>query len=130
MENKKCDNILLEKVEVRSTVYWWARRMENRLRLKDKSHKLGWLDGDLQHYVVQTMECWRKTVQAISYVPSKLLTHQQPKGIKHYSEITDKEVNQAIKKLVDLSNFAMMLADNLRNILLERGIKIGNTDSR
>lgn len=126
MENKIPGNeiIPLENTEVRLSVYWWARKMENRLRLKDKSHKLGWLDGNLQHYILQIFKCWQGAVKAIQYKPSKL---SDKLGIKDHDDITQGDINLAIKKCIDLSNYAMMLADNLRNILLEKGIPSGKT---
>lgn len=117
--------IPLENIEVRPTVYWYAKRLENRLRLKDKSHKHGWLDGNLRYYIVRIFECWKEAVQPLQYESSKLLAVQQRKGMKYPTDITQKDVELAIKKCVDGGNFFMMLADNLRNILLERGLTDG-----
>jgi len=112
--------LILENTEVRPTVYWYARRLENRLRLKDKSHKNGWLDGNLQYYIVRIFECWKEAVHTLQY---HISVSNKGKAIKDHKDITEKEIDLAIKKCVDGGNFFMMLADNLRNILLERGIK-------
>ena len=109
---------------MRPTVKLFAEEMEERLKKKDKSHKYGWLDGDLHYYVVSVFKCWSQAVKAIQYPPSPLLVKQQPKGIKYHDDLTDKDIELAVKKCVDGANFFMMLADNLRNILKERGIKV------
>ena len=120
--------------ELRPTVYWWAKRMENRLRLKDKSHKHGWLDGNLHFYIVWIFKSWKAAVKAIQFVSTVIVDPSLPSritsGIKEHKDITNEDVEKCIKKCIDGANFFMMLADNLRNILLERGIKVGGRDSR
>lgn len=116
---------------VRPQLYWWVKRMENRLSLKDKSHKYGWLDGKLRYYIIRIFECWKEAVEPLHHQTTGLILRQsKQKAIKEPSEITQKDVESAIKKCVDGANFFMMLADNLRNILLERGIKVNDKDRR
>ena len=119
---------ILESAEVRPQLYWWVKKMEARLITKDKSHKKGWLDGDLHYYVVSVFKCWSQVVKAIQYPPSPLLVKQQPKGIKYHDDLTDKDIELAVKKCVDGANFFMMLADNLREIIKERGIKVSGKE--
>ena len=126
LKKKTCD-YMLSNTEVRAEVYWWAKKMEMRLRAKDKSHKKGWLDGNLNYYVLQVFGCWHTLVKAIKYTKSQLLVMKQKTGIKDKDDITQDEIDLAIKKCYDGSNYFMMLADNLRNITLERGIPSGKS---
>ena len=110
-------------IALRPTLEEWAKKMEFRLRAKDKSHKKGWLDGNLHYYIVVIFECWREAVKAISFEHKILVAGEKrvSKGIKDHDKINAKEIELAIKKCVDGANFFMMLADNLRNIIKERG---------
>jgi len=103
------DNFDLEKISVRPSVYWYAKRLEHRLREKDKirGHD-GWHDGNITYYLMKTSECTSKILEII-------------KG-KENSEIHKTGIHLAIKKCIDGGNFFMMLADNLRDELMKRGI--------
>ena len=113
-------NFDLEKISVRPSVYLHARKMESRLREKDKEKgKDGWHDGNLYYYLEKAAGC----IQTISEKAEITFTRG---GItqKANSDIKEKDIFLAIKKCYDGSNFLMMLADNLRDELLERGIKL------
>jgi len=111
-------NFDLEKISVRPSVYLHARKMESRLREKDKEKgKDGWHDGNLYYYSQKAADC----IQKISEIAGIRFTRV---GVKFNSDIKEKDIYLAIKKCYDGSNFMMMLADNLRDELLERGIKL------
>lgn len=99
----------LEKISVRPSVYLYARKMESRLREKDKEKgKDGWHDGKLIYYLKKVSGCLVIILGII-------------KG-KENSEIHKTGIHLAIKKCIDGGNFFMMLADNLRDELIKRGI--------
>ena len=113
-------NFDLEKISVRHSVYLHARKMESRLREKDKKKgKDGWHDGNFNYYTAKVFECL-KTVWDI--IPTTIIgeatIHRKD------SDMKEKEIHLAIKKCYDGSNFFMMLADNLRDELLKRGVKL------
>ena len=116
-----------KKVGIRPAVVNWTYLMEDRLQAKDKQNKHGWLDGNLQYYVVRIFECWKEAVQAIQY--PKILellvsTRKTRQGIKDHDDISEKDIELCIKKCVDASNWNMMLATNLINILkIRKGLK-------
>ena len=94
---------------VRPVVDWYAKRMEKRLREKDKSKgKDGWHDGKIYYYLRKVKKCYLKIVD-IFYM-------------KNAKELEEKNIHIAIKKCIDGGNFLMMLADNLRDELIKRGI--------
>ena len=104
-------NFDLEKISVRPSVYLHARKMESRLREKDKKKgKDGWHDGNLIYYLLKSHECLKIILDII-------------KG-KEKNKLHETGIYLAIKKCYDGSNFLMMLADNLRDELLERGVKL------
>lgn len=96
---------------VRPVVNWYAFRMEKRLREKDSSKgKDGWHDGKLYYYLKKTSDC---LVILLSIVRAK-----------GNDEIKEKDIHLAIKKCIDGGNFFMMLADNLRDELIKKGINL------
>ena len=97
---------------VRPTIDWYAKRMEKRLKEKDKENKNGWHDGRLYYYLNEAKKCYMKIVNIFCY--------------KNAGELTEKNIHLAIKKCIDGSNFLMMLADNLRDELIKRGIDGGS----
>lgn len=106
----KDKNFDLEKISVRPSVYLHARKMESRLKEKDaEKGKDGWHDGKLYYYLKKVSKCLVIILKTI-------------RG-KENKEIKEKDIHLAIKKCYDGSNFLMMLADNLRDELLKRGIK-------
>ena len=105
------ENFDLEKISVRPSVYLHARKMENRLREKDKEKgKDGWHDGKIYYYVVKVMNCYNKILEIFC--------------VRDIDKLKEKDVHLALKKCYDGSNFFMMLADNLRDELLNRGVKL------
>ncbi len=97
----------LEKISVRPSVYLYARKMESRLKQKDaKKGYDGWHDGKLLYYLAKIADCIRTIHEIIK--------------IEH---MPNRSIYTAIKKCIDLRNYAMMLADNLRDELIKRGIK-------
>jgi len=94
---------------VRPVVDWYAKRMEKRLREKDKSRgKDGWHDGQLYYYLRNVKKCYLKIIDTFY--------------MKKVEKFTEKDIHLAIKKCIDGGNFFMMLADNLRDELIKRGI--------
>lgn len=115
MEN----NWILESTEVRPTVYWYARRMEMRLKEKDKKHSRdGWHDGKFYYYLAKVARCVSKILGI-----TEVATIGEAVIHKESSDIKEKDIHLAIKKCIDGGNFFMMLADNLRDELVKRGIK-------
>lgn len=114
------ENFDLEKISVRPSVYLHARKMESRLREKDKEKgKDGWHDGKFPYYIERAMVCLYKIAQ-------KLKTGEEILGyidIKQADELKNTDIHWLLKKCYDGSNFLMMLADNLRDELTRRGIK-------
>lgn len=105
---------------VRPAVYWYCRIMESRLREKDKEKgKDGWHDGKTNYYIRKAMECLFFIAESMRNKKDDI----QHIGIAPCSEIKNKNIYILIKKCVDGSNFLMMLADNLRDELIKRGIK-------
>ena len=103
-------DLLLESTEVRPTVYWYARRMEQRLKEKDAERgKNGWHDGRFYYYLHNVINCYNKLVNILL--------------LRNITKLKEKEIHLAIKKCIDGGNFYMMLADNMRDELLKRGIK-------
>lgn len=102
--------LIINETEVRPSVYLHARKMENRLREKDAIRgKDGWHDGNITYFLKKTSECTIKILEIIEG--------------KQNNEIHETGIHLAIKKCYDGSNFLMMLADNLRDELVKRGIK-------
>ena len=102
--------LLMNIDNVRNVVDWYAKRMEKRLKEKDSTRgKDGWHDGMLYYYLKKVLECI-------------LMLGKMIKGKKN-REIKEKDIHLAIKKCIDGGNFLMILADNFRDILLERGMK-------
>ena len=101
------DDYILESTEVRSEVYWYAKRMEMRLREKDatKGHN-GWRDGKLHYYLKKVASC---TALILGIIRAGKNMHGMG-------------IHLAIKKCIDGGNFFMMLADNLKDELVKRGI--------
>ena len=111
-EIEEGSKLLMNIDNVRNIVDWYAKRMEKRLREKDKERgKDGWHDGNLYYYAEKLSGCLDQTVDIIRVKTNK------------NKEITEANIHFAIKKCIDGGNFFMMLADNFRDILLERGIK-------
>ena len=112
------DDLILENTEVRPTVYWYAKRMEKRLREKDKKHKgNNWLDGNFYYYLTKAATCMKNILGIISITQfAGCILHERNSNIK------EKDIYFAIKKCIDGGNFFMMLADNLRDELLKRGM--------
>ena len=100
----------LEKISVRPSVYLHTRKMESRLREKDKKKgKDSWHDRKLYYYLKKVSEC---TVIILKIIRGK-----------ENKEIHETGIHLAIKKCIDGGNYFMMLADNLRDELIKRGIK-------
>ena len=99
----------LEKISVRPSVYLYARKMESRLREKDATNKNGWHDGRIYYHLNKAKKCYLKIVNIFCF--------------KNVRELKEKEIHLAIKKCIDGGNFYMMLADNLRDELIKRGVK-------
>jgi len=95
--------------KLRPIVNWYAERMEKRLKEKDaiRGHE-SWHDGNITYYLKKTSECTVKVLEVI--------------GGKENREIHETGIHLAIKKCIDGSNYFMMLADNLRDELIKRGI--------
>ena len=103
------NDLELESTEVRPSVYWYAKRMEYRLREKDATRgKDGWHDGKLIYYLKKSSEC---LVIILGIIRGK-----------ENNELHETGIHLAIKKCIDSGNFFMMLADNLRDELIKRGI--------
>ena len=103
-------NVLLESIEVRPAVYWYAKSMEKRLKEKDiKRGKDGWHDGRFYFYIHEIRKCYNKLVNILL--------------LRNINKLKEKDINLAIKKCIDGSNFYMMTADNLRDELIKRGAK-------
>jgi len=97
----------LEIDNVRTVVNWYAKRMEKRLREKDKLRgEDGWHDGKLIYYLKEASGCLSKILGIIR--------------AKENDEIKEKDIHLAIKKCIDGGNFFMMLADNFRDELIRR----------
>ncbi len=113
-------NFDLEKISVRPSVYLHARKMESRLRENDKKKgKDGWHNGNLYYYLKKVADCTKIILDVIKVtIIGELLEPLRNK------DIVEKDIYLAIKKCYDGSNFFMMLADNLRDELLERGVKL------
>ena len=95
---------------VRPAVYWYIRIMEKRLKEKDATRgKDGWHDGRFYYYLLEARKCYNKIINILL--------------LRNIDKIKEKEIRYIIKKCVDGSNFFMMVADNLRNELIKRGIK-------
>ena len=110
-EKEMKTELLLERTEVRPTVYWYAQRLEQRLRQKDSTKGYdGWHDGKLIYYLVKATDCMRAIHEIIKI------------GEKPEKQIPNRSIHTAIKKCIDAGNFFMMLADNLRDELTKRGI--------
>jgi len=98
----------LEKISVRPSVYLYARKMESRLRENDREKgKDGWHDGKIYYYLRKVKKCYLKIIDVFY--------------MKNTKELKEKDIHLAIKKCIDLGNYAMMLADNLRDELIKRG---------
>ena len=114
------ENFDLEKISVRPSVYLHARKMESRLREKDKEKgRDGWHDGAFPFYIERAMMCLYKIAQ-------KLKTGKDTKeyiGIKEANQLKVDDIHWLLKKCYDGSNFLMMLADNLRDDLIKRGVR-------
>ena len=94
---------------VRPAVDWYAKRMEKRLREKDASRgKDGWHDGKFYFYIHEIRKCYNKLVNILL--------------LRDISKLKEEKIHLAIKKCIDGGNFFMMLADNLRDELMKRGI--------
>jgi len=103
------DDYILESTEVRPSVYWYAKKMEMRLRQKDaKKGRDGWHDGKLIYYLKKSSEC---SVIILGII----------KG-KENNELHKTGIHLAIKKCIDAGNYFMMLADNLKDELIKKGI--------
>ncbi len=113
------ENFDLEKISVRPSVYLYARKMESRLREKDKEKgKDGWHDRNLYYYLKKVAGCLKQILDIIKItIMGEILTPFSN------SKIVEEDILIAIKKCIDGGNFLMMLADNLRDELLKRGIK-------
>jgi len=104
------NNLIIESTEVRPAIYWYAKKMEMRLRQNDaKKGYDGWHDGKLYYYLRNVKKCYLKIIDTFY--------------MKKVEKFTEKDIHLAIKKCYDGSNFFMMLADNLRDELIKRGIK-------
>ena len=113
------NDLELESTEVRPIVYWYAKRMEYRLREKDAIRgEDGWHDGKLYYYLAKTASCIKKILDII-----KITVIGRAIIEKNNSDIKEKDIHLAIKKCIDGGNFLMMLADNFRDELVKRGIK-------
>lgn len=111
-EIEKGPKLLMNIDNVRNVVDWYAKRMEKRLKAKDAVQgKDGWHDGNLSYYLAKTAGC-------VSFV-SDIIRVKTNKD----KEIVEANIHLAIKKCIDGGNFFMMLADNLRDELIKRGIK-------
>lgn len=111
--------LLMNLDNVRNVVDWYAKRMEKRLREKDATRgKDGWHDGKLYYYLAKSSDCMRAIISILEITITRGNIIQ-----KKNSDIKEKDIHFAIKKCIDGGNFLMMLADNLRDILLERDIK-------
>jgi len=111
----------IEKIEeVRPSVFLYAKGMENRLREKDEERgKDGWHDGKCPYYIERAMVC-------LFTIAQKLKTGKDTKeyiGIKEADQLKEDDIHFLIKKCIDGGNFLMMLADNLRDELIKRGVK-------
>ena len=83
---------MINEIELRPEVQWFAEQMELRLRAND--HKGGWLDEDNLWLWTRIGEEWQELHDAL---------HMRPRN------------HQAvIREAVDVSNFAMMVADQHR----------------
>ena len=85
--------------KLRPTIRWWAERMEE--ELKKNELKGGWLDEDYDYYL-------RRAKFNLSEI--KL-------GSIFTNNIRHKEELYVIKCCADVSNFCMMLADNVRELI-------------
>jgi len=109
--DKREEEMLSDFRSVRPSVYLHAKKMESRLREKDKEKgKDGWHDGELYYYLKKTSECL-------------VIILKTTRG-KENKEIKGNDIHLALKKCYDGSNFFMMLADNLRDELVKRGVKL------
>lgn len=104
---------------VRPSVYLHARKMESRLREKDEEKgEDGWRDGKLYYYISNVANCVNRIV--VTVATPMMGVHIEERKI---GDIKVKDIHLALKKCYDGSNFLMMLADNLRDELVKRGIK-------
>jgi len=108
---------------VRPTVDWYAKRMEKRLKEKDAiKGEDNWHDGDLFYYLAKATDCMEVITKIVEPTFIRVGMTQ-----KESSDIKEKNIHLVIKKCIDGGNFFMMLADNLRDELIKRGIKkVGN----
>lgn len=111
--------LLMNIDNVRNVVDWYAKRMEKRLKEKDATKgKDGWHDGKPYYYLAKSSDCLRVIISILDIEITRGEIIQ-----KDNNDIKEKDIYLAIKKCIDSGNYNMMLADNLRDILLERGIK-------
>ena len=95
---------------VRPTVDWYAKRMDKRLREKDKERGFaGWHDGKIYYYAGKAKDCLLVIFNILNY--------------QHMQDLKEKKIHLLIKKCIDGGNFFMMLADNFRDELIKRGIE-------
>jgi hypothetical protein len=103
--------ILSDLRSVRPSVYRYAKKLEQRLREKDKEKgRDGWHDGRFYYYLYNVRGCYNKLVNILQ--------------LRNINKLKDKDIHLAIKKCVDGGNFLMMLVDNLRDELLKRGVRL------
>ena len=109
-----------EIIRIRPSVCWWATRMEDRLREKDEEKgKDGWHNRQLPYYIERAMVC-------LYTIAQKLKTGKDSRdyiGIEFVEKLNDEDLHFLTKKCVDGGNFLMMLADNLRDELIKRGVQ-------
>lgn len=118
-EIEKGPKLLMNIDNVRNVVDWYAKRMEKRLKENDAiKGKEGWHDGKLYYYLAKSADCMKVILHILEITITRGGIIQ-----KENNDIKEKDIHLAIKKCIDGGNFFMMLADNSRDILLERGIK-------
>ena len=91
---------------MRSEVMWFANQMEKKLNRRMAS-KDGWYDTKIRFLLYRLLEEVKELLEAC----------QKEFGL--YNGV--KDLNKIIDECVDVANFAMMIADKMKNIQRERG---------
>lgn len=106
-------------VVLRPSVEWWSQSMEKRLREKDPEKGTnGWHDKKLPYYIERAMVCLYTVTQTLKTGKDT----EEYIGIEFPEKLSNETLHFLTKKCLDGSNFLMMLADNLRDELVKRGI--------